>query len=104
MRQPHLNILRRERRPGALACWCEAAGLRPAPRTIAALARGVSLPGETVWRAVSGSGSPSLRTLRVLSRELRIGMEAVARACEQAQELEQRRRAVDLARLTAERC
>ncbi len=92
---------RRERRPRALVAWCEAAGVRPAPRTVAALARGVGLHREQTWRIVAGLRCPSLRTARVLSRELRISLDAVAAACEQAQATERRRLNVERARIEA---
>jgi hypothetical protein len=83
--------------------WCAAAGVRPAPRSVAALARGVGLHREQTWRVITGQRWPSLPMLRRLSCELRVSLEAVATACEQALEDQRRRLDVERARLRAER-
>jgi hypothetical protein len=68
---------------------------------VAALARGVGLHREQTWRIVTGLRCPSLRTARILARELRISLEAVATACEQARQRELQRLNVERARREA---
>jgi hypothetical protein len=62
----------------------------------------VGLNREVVWRAVTGTGCPSLKTLRTLQHGLRLPLENVTRACEAAQALEQQRLGVERAALEVE--
>jgi hypothetical protein len=68
---------------------------------LAVAAAHVWLHREQAWRIVTSLRCPSLRTARILARELRISPEAVATACEQAHERELRRLDVERARREA---
>jgi AmiR/NasT family two-component response regulator len=61
------------------------------------------MPRDTVLPIVTGIKEPKLRTVVKLARELRVSLEAIARACEQAWEREDRRKAVERARRDAMR-
>jgi transcriptional regulator with XRE-family HTH domain len=73
----------------------------PVPKTAAALARGLGMNRDTVLHVVCGEHAPGLFTLLRMSRELRISVDAVARACEAARERERKRRAVEAVRRAA---
>ena len=74
-----------------LVSWCATAGVSPTPKSVRALARGVGLDSKQVWRIVAGLSDPRLPTARILCRELRVSLEAIATACEEARERELRR-------------
>jgi DNA-binding XRE family transcriptional regulator len=99
--QGYTAAVRGKRRPGLLERWCADAGLRPAPRTMQALARGVGLRQPCVWRIVAGRRTPSLRTAVRLATELRLPLDAVARACLLASERWERQEAAERARVEA---
>jgi hypothetical protein len=84
-----------------LSRWCVDAGLRPAPRTIKAFARGTGLEWSTAWMLVAGRRVPGLRLAVRLAGELRLPLDAVARACLLASERWERQEAAERARVEA---
>jgi len=76
--------------------------VRPCPRTVEALARGVGVDRALAWRMVRGQRLPHLLTLERMARELRVPIGDVAVACLEAWRERKQRDEVERARLAAE--